>query len=171
MLLYVRSVKAFTYGLENLSLHIWLHTFSKCLWWSFLLCSFCCFSLPSFVRYCITLKVRFCMVYPCSQCLCDILVDNASIQKLLLNSTDLGDEVCLLLTLKTVPWQHMKGSLLWNNIPYESPTFLCRVQRLLRSCWRKIQACVFLNLTTIWSTILYAVNSGYFRIALLNEIN
>lgn len=61
------------------------------------------FWLPIFVRYCITLKVRFCMMYPCSQCLCDIMMNNSTIQRLLLNSTDLGDEVSLLLTLKTVP--------------------------------------------------------------------
>lgn len=37
--------------------------------------------------------------YPCSQCLCDILVHNSSIEKLQLNSTDLGDEVSLVISI------------------------------------------------------------------------
>ena len=54
--------------------------------------SFCCFSIMF-----IPSKFRFCVMYPCSQCLCDILANNASILKLQLNSTDLGDEVSLYL--------------------------------------------------------------------------
>ena len=37
--------------------------------------------------------------------------------------------------------------------------FICRVQRLLLTCWRKVQPCVWLNLITTWLTILYAVTS------------
>jgi hypothetical protein len=96
MLLYLRPV------LASFTSYMATNIF-KMLVVKFLIVFILLFLLPIFVRYCITLKVRFCMMYPCSQCLCDIMVSNSTIQKLLLNSTDLGDEVSLLLTLKTVP--------------------------------------------------------------------
>ena len=110
MLLYLRPI------LASFTSYMATNIF-KMLVVKFLIVFILLFSLPIFVRYCITLKVRFCMMYPCSQCLCDIMVDNSTIQKLLLNSTDLGDEVSLLLTLKTVPWWHMEGSIFCINMP------------------------------------------------------
>lgn len=40
---------------------------------------------------------------PYLQCLCDILVDNAGVERLQLSSVDLRDEVGLLLASKLVP--------------------------------------------------------------------
>lgn len=42
-------------------------------------------------------RAKCCVMFSCSQCLCDILANNNGIQKLQLNSTDIGDEVSLLL--------------------------------------------------------------------------
>lgn len=57
-----------------------------------------------FIAWYYQLRAKCFVIFSCSQCLCDILVNNNGIQKLQLNSTDVGDEVSLLLAWKLVPW-------------------------------------------------------------------